>query len=135
MALDDALRQRGFRRWYERQLIEAHAYLVTGFLALIMMLVALEVVEFRSSAANLLFLVAVAGAGGVVCVFAWRRFSATLSAPRPSPSRRCARVAPPTVALRWCRRTTLPARSAVGWCTCAAGNARTRGGSARARHH
>jgi hypothetical protein len=78
MALDDALRQRGFRRWYERQLIEAHAYLVTGFLALIMMLVALEVVEFRSSAANLLFLVAVACAGGVVCVFAWRRFSATL---------------------------------------------------------
>jgi hypothetical protein len=78
MALDDALRQRGFRRWYERQLIEAHAYLVTGFLALIMMLVALEVVEFRSSAANLLFLVAVASAGGVVCVFAWRRFSVTL---------------------------------------------------------
>jgi hypothetical protein len=78
MALDDALRQRGFRRWYERQLIEAHAYLVTGFLALIMMLVALEVVEFRSSAANLLFLVAVASAGGLVCVFAWRRFSVTL---------------------------------------------------------
>jgi hypothetical protein len=29
MALDDALRQRGFRRWYERQLIEAHAYLAS----------------------------------------------------------------------------------------------------------
>ena len=78
MAFDDALRQRGFRRWYERQLIESHAYLVTGFLALIMMAIALEVTEFHSSAANLLFLVAVAGVGGVVCVAAWRRFNATL---------------------------------------------------------
>jgi hypothetical protein len=78
MALDDDLRQRGFRRWYERQLIESHAYLVTGFLALIMMAVALEVIEFRSSAANLVFLVAVAAAGGVVCVAAWRRFNVTL---------------------------------------------------------
>lgn len=78
MAIDDALRQRGFRRWYERQLIESHAYLVTGFLALIMMAVALEVIEFRSSAANLLFLVAVASAGGGVCVVAWRRFNETL---------------------------------------------------------
>lgn len=78
MPLDDALRQRGFRRWYERQLVESHAWLVTGFLALIMMAVALEVIEFRSSAANLLFLATVAGAGGLVCVFAWRRFNETL---------------------------------------------------------
>jgi len=78
MALDDDLRQRGFRRWYERQLIESHAYLVTGFLALIMMAVALEVIEFRRSAANLLFLVAVASGGGLVCLFAWRRFTQTL---------------------------------------------------------
>jgi hypothetical protein len=78
MAFDDALRQRGFRRWYERQLIESHAYLVTGLLALIMMAIALEVTQFRSSVASLLFLVAVAGAGGVVCVLAWRRFSDTL---------------------------------------------------------
>jgi len=78
MPIDDAFRQRGFRRWYERQLIESHAYLVTGFLALVMMAVALEVIEFRSSAANLLFLAAVAGAGGLVCLFAWRKFTETL---------------------------------------------------------
>jgi hypothetical protein len=78
MAFDDALRQRGFRRWYERQLIESHAYLVTGLLALIMMAVALEVTELRASAASFLLLVAIAAAGGIVCVFAWRRFNETL---------------------------------------------------------
>jgi formate dehydrogenase maturation protein FdhE len=78
MALDDALRQRGFRRWYERQLIESHVYLVTGFLSLIMMAVALEVTEFRSSAANFAFLVAVALAGALVCIGSWRKFTEIL---------------------------------------------------------
>ncbi len=41
MRLDDAIRRRGFRRWYEQQLIDGHLWLVTGFLALIMMLIAL----------------------------------------------------------------------------------------------
>ena len=78
MRLDDAIRARGFRRWYERQLIDGHLWLVTGFLALIMMLVAIEVVPFRSSGTGLLLLTLVALAGGGVCVMAWRRFTRTL---------------------------------------------------------
>jgi len=78
MRLDDAIRERGFRRWYERQLIDGHLWLVTGFLALIMMLVAIEVVPFRSSAGGLLLLTLVALAGGGVCLLAWRRFTRTL---------------------------------------------------------
>lgn len=71
---DVAIRARGFRRWYERQLAESFAYLTTGVLSLIMMAIAIEMLEFRSSAAGLLALVAIAMTGGGLCVFAWRRF-------------------------------------------------------------
>lgn len=79
MPLADAIRKGGFTRWYERQLYESFAYLVTGFLALIMMAVALEVVEFRESAAGFLALVAVATIGGALCVVAWGRFNRLLA--------------------------------------------------------
>ena len=78
MPLDESIRARGFRRWYERQLYESHAHLVTGLLSLIMMAVSLEMIEFRSSAAGLAALVAIGVAGGGVCIFAWRRFTYTL---------------------------------------------------------
>lgn len=79
MRLDDALRQRGFRRWYERQLIEGHAYLVTGILSVIMMLIALETITFRESIANALALALVAGAGGWLAIFAWTKFRGLMS--------------------------------------------------------
>ena len=63
MGLSDSIRRRGFRRWHERQLIESHAYLVTGLLALIMMAIAIEMIDFRQSAQGLLALLLV-GAGG-----------------------------------------------------------------------
>jgi hypothetical protein len=75
MTLDASIRASGFRRWYVRQLYESHAYLVTGLLSLIMMAIAIEVSEFRSSAAGLVALIAIAAIGGGLCVFAWRRFN------------------------------------------------------------
>jgi hypothetical protein len=78
MRLDEALRERGFRRWYERQLIESHAYLVTGFLSLIMTAIALETIAFRESVASALSLLVIAGAGGWLCIFAWNRFRGLL---------------------------------------------------------
>lgn len=78
MPLDEAIRKRGFRRWYERQLYESHAHLLTGFLSLIMMALAVEMIEFRSSAAGLVALVAVAAAGCGLCIFAWRQFTRLL---------------------------------------------------------
>ena len=75
MRLDDAIRKRGFRRWYERQLYDGCAYLITGFLALIMMAVAVEVIEYRRSTGALLTLLFVGAAGGALCVFAWRQFT------------------------------------------------------------
>jgi len=75
MPLDEAIRKRGFRRWYERQLYESHAHRVTGFLSLVMMAIATEMTEFRASAAGLLALVAIATAGCGLCLFAWRQFT------------------------------------------------------------
>lgn len=78
MRLDDDLKRRGFRRWYERQLIEAHAYLISGFLSLIMMAIALETIEFRESLANTLMLALVAACGGGAMLIGWRRFTRQL---------------------------------------------------------
>jgi hypothetical protein len=74
-----SIRKRGFRRWYEQQLYEAFALLITGFVSLIMMAIALEAIELRRSAAGLLAFAAIAFAGGGLCVFAWRRFHRLLA--------------------------------------------------------
>jgi hypothetical protein len=79
MRFDDVLRKRGFRRWYERQLIEGHAYLVTGILSVIMMSIALETIAFRESLPNALALVVIAGAGGALAIFAWTKFTGLMS--------------------------------------------------------
>ena len=78
MSVDDAVRERGFRRWYERQLIESHAYLVTGLLSLFMMAIAIEMIEFRESVSNAIMLAAVAAVGGWLTLFAWKQFSRLL---------------------------------------------------------
>ena len=79
MKLEAAIGTHGFRRWYERQLAESFAYLTTGVLSLVMTTVALEMLEFRSTAVELIALVGVGSSGGALCVFAWRRFHELLS--------------------------------------------------------
>jgi hypothetical protein len=69
------IRRRGFRRWYERQLVESHAYLVTAFLSLILLLAGFEAMdELRGSPLYYLAVVGVAAAAGVLTWVAWRRF-------------------------------------------------------------
>jgi hypothetical protein len=69
----------GFRKWYERRLIEAHAWLVTAFLCVIVIAAGLEVLTFKGS------LLAALGSAGVVFfagLIAWhgvRRFIAILA--------------------------------------------------------
>jgi len=75
MNIADEIARRGFRRWYERQLIEAHAYLVTAFLALILLLSGLEALDvLRGSPAFYVVLIVAAAAAGTLMVVAWRRF-------------------------------------------------------------
>lgn len=78
MSIEDGIRKYGFRRWYDRRLIEGHAYLVTGFLSLIMMAIALEVIQFRESLGGFAALLAVGSAGAMLCLFAWRQFTRLL---------------------------------------------------------
>ena len=78
MDLVESNRAQGFRRWYERQLIESHAWLVTGFLSLIMTALAFEMIAFRESLAGLLSLIAIGGGGVALSVYAWMRFNRQL---------------------------------------------------------
>lgn len=80
MKVAEDIRRLGFRRWYERQLIESFAYLVTAFLALIFLLAGYEsLAQLRGT--PLLYLViffGAAAAGGLV-LLAWRRFNMLLA--------------------------------------------------------
>ena len=79
MTTADQIRRIGFRRWYERQLFQSHAYLVVAFIALILLLAAFEGLDLakRSPEFYLMVLVIASGAG-VFTVIAWRRFRALL---------------------------------------------------------
>lgn len=75
MKLVDDLRRLGFRRWYERQLIESHAYLVTAFLALILLLAGIESLDYlRRSLIFYVVVIVAAAAAGTLMFIAWRRF-------------------------------------------------------------
>jgi hypothetical protein len=78
--LADDIRRLGFRRWYERQLLESHAYLVTAFLALILLLAGIESMEFaRRSPPFYVALLGGAAAAGVLTYVGWRRFNVLLA--------------------------------------------------------
>jgi hypothetical protein len=78
MSVSAGLRKYGFRRWYERQLYESHAYLVTAFLSLILVATAAEVYVDHETVAQKVLVLVLAAAAAVLCLFAWRRFSALL---------------------------------------------------------
>lgn len=69
----------GFRKWYERRLIEAHAWLITAFLCAIVIAVGMEMFTLKGNVMPAL------GAAGMVffaALIAWhgvRRFIALLS--------------------------------------------------------
>ncbi len=70
------IERHGFRRWYERQLIESFAYLTLGFIALILLLSGMEVLGHADSRTRYLFALTAAAAGGVLMLMAWLRFKA-----------------------------------------------------------
>ncbi len=78
MQVTDYIHRHGFRRWYERQLIESHAYLALAFIALILLLAGLEVLADLESGSRYLFVLLAAAAGGTLMLVAWRRFNTLL---------------------------------------------------------
>lgn len=69
----------GFRRWYERQLYESHAYLVLAFIALILMMTGMEMLATTEPGVRYAAVLATAACGGLGMFVAWRRFSALLA--------------------------------------------------------
>lgn len=68
------LRKVGFRKWYERQLIESHLYLVTCFLGIIMAASAAELYGRRESLAGLAVALALGLGGCLMAFFGWERY-------------------------------------------------------------
>ena len=69
-----SIRKLGFRKWYERQLIESHAYLVTCFLSMILVAACIEIFSFRGSFSEQLMLLVLLMAGAFICAASWRRY-------------------------------------------------------------
>jgi predicted Zn finger-like uncharacterized protein len=64
----------GFRKWYERQLIEAHAWLVTSLLIGIAIAVTLEGISFRKPFYEWAPFVGLLFVGGLIVWHGMRRF-------------------------------------------------------------
>lgn len=88
----EGVRTRGFKRWYERQLIESHAYFITCFACMIAVAAILEVLNLRDASSPRLMMLVLACAGGGVGAFSWRRYQSLL--------RRAERIAEAAVCTR-----------------------------------
>ncbi len=78
MACLDRIRTHGFRHWYERQLLECHAWLVSCFLGIICAASGIEVSGHGATGTRLLGL-ALTVAGIVMAYYSWRRYRAMLA--------------------------------------------------------
>jgi len=67
MTIAEHIRKLGFRRWHERQLIEAHASLVTAFLAIIVVAVCLDQFRWRDGGLKPLMMLVLIAIGIVLC--------------------------------------------------------------------
>ena len=74
----DGIHKFGFRRWYERQLIEGHAYLVTCLLCMILVGTCVEILGLRGPFSEQLTLIALLATGASVCFASWRRYQALM---------------------------------------------------------
>jgi hypothetical protein len=80
MDIVEGIRKLGFRKWHERQLIEAHVWLVTGFLALILAFTLLVLRNDLTGAGLRILMMVVAAVAAAGCVFAWMRYHHMLKA-------------------------------------------------------
>ena len=73
-----SIKQLGFSQWYERRLIEAHAWLFTALLCAVFVAVSLEGLSFKANALAWLGTTGGAFVGGLIAWHAFRRFFAIL---------------------------------------------------------
>ncbi len=75
----DSIGGLGFARWYERRLIEGHAWFVSGFLCMIAIAACMEELNFRSSLPRLLGCASLVGAALAIGIYAIQRYGQILS--------------------------------------------------------
>ncbi len=75
----DSIRRLGFARWYERRLIEGHAWFVSGFLCMIAIAASMEELNFRGSFGRLLFYGLIVAASVAIGLYGLRRYQQILT--------------------------------------------------------
>lgn len=75
----EGIRRVGFKRWYERQLIESHVYFVTAFLSLILVVAGLEGYSASAEGAARLYMLTLVAGGVVLCTWSFRRYQFMLA--------------------------------------------------------
>lgn len=75
----DSIRRLGFARWYERRLIEGHAWFVSGFLCMIVIAASMEELSFRGSFGRLLFYAFIVTASVAIGIYGLRRYQQILT--------------------------------------------------------
>lgn len=78
MPVNEYIHRYGFRRWYERQLMESFGYMALGFVALFLLLAGVETMGQMSSALDYVLVLLTAAGGGVLLLVTWRRFGIIL---------------------------------------------------------
>jgi hypothetical protein len=79
MDLVESIRKRGFKKWYERQLIESHLYLVTCFLCMILVAACAEELSFRAPGLKPVLMIGFVAAGGLIGLLSWQRYKAMMT--------------------------------------------------------
>ena len=75
----DSIRRLGFARWYERRLIEGHAWFITVVFCLIAVAACMEELNFRGAIARLLAYVTVVLVAVVIGIYSMVRYQKILS--------------------------------------------------------
>ena len=74
----DSIRRLGFSRWYERRLIEGHAWFVSGFVCLVAVAAVAETLSTLGSAPRVLFYALVACAAAAIGIYGFVRYQKIL---------------------------------------------------------
>jgi len=74
----DSIRRLGFERWYERRLIEGHAWFISGFFCMIAIAACMEELSFRGSFARLLLYVIVVTTAAAIGIYGLVRYQKIL---------------------------------------------------------
>ena len=79
MELAEGIKKIGFRRWYEKQLIESHAYLITGLLSALLVLGSIESLSLRVPGWEPVVLLVLVLGAGALATWAVYRYLAILT--------------------------------------------------------